>query len=63
MKIFLKTEKILGHYETLFQNLKSRIPYHGIVLSRTQDQVTINIGAAHGVVANQEVLAIHIAKA
>lgn len=57
-----ETEKILGHYETLFQNLKSRIPYQGMIVSRTQDQVTINIGAAHGVVTNQEVLAIHIAK-
>lgn len=57
-----ETEKILGHYETLFQNLKSTIPYQGTILSRTQDQVTINVGAAHGVVANQEVLAIHIAK-
>lgn len=57
-----ETEKILGHYETLFQSLKARIPYQGIILSRTQDQVTINIGAVHGVVQNQEVLAIHIAK-
>jgi hypothetical protein len=57
-----ETEKILGHYEVLFHNLKSRIPYHGIILSRTQDQVTINIGTAHGVVPSQEVLAIHIAK-
>ncbi len=57
-----ETEKILSHYEDLFQNLRSRIPYQGVVLSRTQDQVTINLGKAHGVVANQEVLAIHIAK-
>ncbi len=57
-----ETEKILGHYEALFYALKSRIPYQGVVLSRNQDQVTINLGAAHGVVANQEVLAIHIAK-
>ncbi|OYZ13334.1 MAG: hypothetical protein B7Y39_18020 [Bdellovibrio sp. 28-41-41] len=57
-----ETEKILGHYEVLFHNLKSRIPFHGIILSRTQDQVTINIGAAHGVVPNQEVIAIHIVK-
>ena len=57
-----ETEKILGHYESLYYNLKSRIPYQGIILSRTQDQVTINIGAAHGVVKDQEVLAVHIAK-
>lgn len=57
-----ETEKILGHYENLYASLKSRIPYQGIILSRNQDQVTINIGSAHGAVANQEVLAIHIAK-
>lgn len=57
-----ETEKILGHYETVFYNLKSRIPYQGIILSRTQDQVTVNLGSTHGVSTNQEVLAIHIAK-
>lgn len=57
-----ETEKILGYYENLYYNLKSRIPYQGIILSRTKDQVTINLGAAHGVVQNQEVLAVHIAK-
>ncbi|MBL7544990.1 MAG: hypothetical protein JNL11_14330 [Bdellovibrionaceae bacterium] len=57
-----ETEKILGHYESLFLNLKARIPYQGIILSRTQDQVTINLGTAHGVTPNQEVLAIHIVK-
>lgn len=57
-----ETEKILGHYETLFHNLKTRIPYQGTILSRTQDQVTINLGTAHGVTQNQEVVAIHLAK-
>lgn len=57
-----ETEKILGYYENLFFNLKSRIPYQGVILSRAQDQVTINLGAAHGVVKDQEVVAIHLAK-
>lgn len=57
-----ETEKILGHYETLFNNLRTRVPYQGVILSRTQDQVTLNLGSAHGVVRNQEVLAVHIAK-
>ncbi len=57
-----ETEKILSFYENLFFSLKSRIPYQGVVLSRSQDQVTINLGAAHGVVRDQEVLAIHLAK-
>jgi hypothetical protein len=52
----------LGHYETLFYTLKARIPYQGVILSRSQDQVTVNLGSAHGVTKNQEVLAIHIAK-
>lgn len=58
-----ETEKILSHYELMFQNLKHQIPYHGMLLSRASNKVTLNIGSKHGLKSNQDVIAIHIVKA
>ncbi len=55
-------EKILLSYENLFYSLKKRIPYQGVVLSRSQNQVTLNLGKKQGLLENQDVLAILITK-
>lgn len=57
-----ETEKVLLTYENLYAALTKKIPYQGIILSRNQNQVTLNIGRNHGLVENQDVLAILIAK-
>lgn len=55
-------EKVLFSYEALYSSLRKKIPYHGVILSRSQNQVTLNIGKNHGLVENQDVLAILITK-
>lgn len=57
-----ETEKILVAYENLYSAIRKKIPYHGIILSRSQNQVTLNIGRQHGLVENQDVLAILVTK-
>jgi hypothetical protein len=48
------TEKALKQFELLFQQLKYRIPYDGMVLSRTKNRVTLNLGALDGLTPGQE---------
>lgn len=57
-----ETEKVLLAYENLYNSIRKKIPYHGIILSRSQNQVTLNIGRHHGLVENQDVLAVLITK-
>lgn len=47
-------EKALKQLELLYQQLKYRIPYDGMVLSRTKNRVTINLGALDGLTPGQE---------
>lgn len=57
-----ETERILTTYENLYFSIRKKIPYHGIILSRSQNQVTLNIGRQHGLVENQDVLAVLVTK-
>lgn len=38
------TDKALEHIEHLYQQLKFKIPYDGLILSRNKNRVTINLG-------------------
>lgn len=46
----------------MFQNLKSKLPYKAMVLSRKGQQVTINIGSQYGLKPNMNVTVIQIIK-
>lgn len=48
------TEKALKQLTLLYQQLKYRIPYDGLILSRTKNRVTINLGALDGLTPGQE---------
>ncbi len=48
------TEKALKQLSLLYQQLKYRIPYDGLILSRTKNRVTINLGALDGLTPGQE---------
>lgn len=47
-------DKALMQLEGLYAQMKSKIPYDGMILSRTQNRVTVNLGSQDGVVAGQE---------
>ncbi len=40
--------------ENLYSELKFRVPYEGLILSRTKNRVTINLGATDGLTPGQE---------
>lgn len=44
------TKQLLG----LYDELKFRVPYEGLVLSRTKNRVTLNLGATDGLTPGQE---------
>jgi hypothetical protein len=44
----------------LFSHVMGRIPYHGLVLSRRDQRVTVDLGAEDGVQANQIIEAVQI---
>jgi hypothetical protein len=48
------TEKALQQLSLLYQQMKFRIPYDGLVLSRTKNRVTVNLGAIDGLSPGQE---------
>ncbi len=48
------TEKALKQLTLLYQQLKFRIPYDGLILSRTKNRVTVNLGAIDGLTPGQE---------
>lgn len=48
------TEKALQQLSALYQQLKYRIPYDGLVLSRTKNRVTLNLGSLDGLAPGQE---------
>ena len=47
----------------VFHNLKQKLPYAGVVLSRKGNLVTLNMGSSMGLKPNDEVFAIQIIKA
>ncbi|MCX7977430.1 MAG: hypothetical protein N2578_00330 [Bdellovibrionaceae bacterium] len=51
---------ITEEYLSMFERLRSRIPYRGTILSRRGIEVTLDIGAAFGLRAGDEVSAIQI---
>lgn len=48
------TEKAIKQLSLLYTQLKYRIPYDGLILSRTKNRVTINLGAIDGLTPGQE---------
>ncbi len=48
--------------EMLFKKLVSKMPYNGLVLSRKQNTVTLNLGRTEGIVKDQTVSVIQIIK-
>ncbi len=48
------TEKALQQLAVLYQQLKYRIPYDGLILSRTKNRVTLNLGSLDGLTPGQE---------
>lgn len=48
------TDKALKQLSVLYQQLKYRIPYDGLILSRTKNRVTVNLGAVDGLTPGQE---------
>ncbi len=48
--------------EVLFKKLVSKMPYNGLVLSRKQNTVTLNLGRTEGIVKDQTVSVIQIIK-
>ncbi len=45
---------------SVFAQMKKRLPFSGQVLSRRQNEVTVNLGSQHGVSEGQEITAIQI---
>lgn len=54
--------KIREQVVTLYHNLKNKLPYRGIVLSRRGLEVTLNAGEKNGLVVGQEVTLAQILK-
>lgn len=48
--------------ELLFKKLVAKMPYNGLVLSRQQNTVTLNLGRSEGIVKDQTVTVIQIIK-
>jgi hypothetical protein len=48
------TEKALAQLGELYKQTKARIPYDGLILSRTKNRVTINLGEQDGIKSGQE---------
>lgn len=48
------TDKALVQLEALYKQLKARIPYDGLILSRTKNRVTMNLGSDDNVTVGQE---------
>lgn len=54
------TDKAVKQLQSLYQELKFRVPYEGLILSRTKNRVTINLGSSDGLVPGQELPASKI---
>lgn len=48
--------------EKLYQQMKSRLPYAGVILSRKNNQVTLNLGTLQGVQDGKELSVVQIIK-
>ncbi|HWU43040.1 MAG TPA: hypothetical protein VN132_06360, partial [Bdellovibrio sp.] len=48
--------------DKLFENLKSRMPFRGVILSRRAQQVTLNIGSSYGLKPDSRVSVVQIIK-
>jgi hypothetical protein len=53
-------DKALVQLDELYKQLKYRLPYDGLVLSRTKNRVTMNLGQVDGVKQGQELTASKI---
>ncbi|MBY0314110.1 MAG: porin family protein [Bdellovibrionales bacterium] len=47
------TDKALAHLELLYSQLKFKIPYDGLILSRTKNRVTMNLGQIDNILPGQ----------
>ncbi len=54
--------ELRNQLESLYQKLKAKLPYSGIILSRKGQQITINMGSQVGVSENAELSIIQIIK-
>lgn len=53
---------IRSQLEVLFQKMKTKLPYHGVVLSRKSQGVTLNLGTQQGLREGQDINVIQIIK-
>lgn len=47
-------DRAVKQLQNLYAELKFRVPYEGLILSRTKNRVTLNLGASDGLTAGQE---------
>ncbi len=47
-------ERAVQQLKSLYAELKFRVPYEGLILSRTKNRVTLNLGSSDGLTAGQE---------
>lgn len=52
--------EVRSQLETLYRRLISRLPYEGIILSRQQNRVTLNLGESDGLKKDQVITAVQI---
>lgn len=58
-----ENKEILAQVSSMYAKLVSKLPYSGMVLSRQNNRVTINLGKKDGIAANSIVTAILLIKA
>lgn len=51
---------VKSQFAMMYENLRKKLPYRGLVLSRKNLEVTINLGAKHGLKVNDSVNVIQI---
>lgn len=54
--------KVTALYKQLFLNLKNRLPYKGLILSRKASEVTVSLGSVNGLQVGQELTLAQIIK-
>lgn len=54
--------RLREEFITLYQNIKNKMPYRGLILSRRGLEVTLNAGAKNGLVVGQELTLAQILK-
>lgn len=57
-----ETEDVKREAGRLFENIKNKMPFRGVVMSRRGQQVTINIGSAYGLKSGMNVSIVQILK-